>query len=172
MKFSKTCIVILICVFIVGESNEFYIRDCSSQYINNGYYHQFQGGYYKLHTTPQCWNNARSICDAEGAHLAIINSQSEANFLVNLMNPYSSQYNNGLLIGGQPNGLFGQNCGSMSGSGLLNVVPCSMPSIFACEVTKSTTCENVARIQFLPPMLQCNAFIPAPLPVENICFFC
>ncbi|XP_044738497.1 hemolymph lipopolysaccharide-binding protein-like [Chrysoperla carnea] len=201
MKFYKTFNVILVCVFIVGDSNEYYIVDCPFQYINNGYYH-FDGGYYKLHTTPQCWANARSICDAEGAHLAIINSQSEANFLVNLMNQYYSQnymrvnqYNNELLIGfhdlyrdgeyvtvegqdletagynswvpGQPNELFGQNCGSMSNRGRLNDFPCSMPSIFACEVTKFTTCDNVGRIRAMPRIMPCDPLMSLPLKGTN-----
>ncbi|XP_069671354.1 hemolymph lipopolysaccharide-binding protein-like [Periplaneta americana] len=35
-------------------------------------------GYYKLHTEGRNWHDARQICAQEGAHLAIINSEEEA----------------------------------------------------------------------------------------------
>ncbi|KAJ4449396.1 hypothetical protein ANN_00795 [Periplaneta americana] len=35
-------------------------------------------GYYKLHTEAKPWHDARQICAQEGAHLAIINSEEEA----------------------------------------------------------------------------------------------
>ncbi|XP_069672196.1 hemolymph lipopolysaccharide-binding protein-like [Periplaneta americana] len=35
-------------------------------------------GYYKLHTKARNWQDARSICVEEGAHLAIVNSDKEA----------------------------------------------------------------------------------------------
>lgn len=45
-------------------------------------YELFPGmGYYKLHTTPRTWNEALRTCAVEGAHLAIVNSESEARFL-------------------------------------------------------------------------------------------
>ncbi|XP_069701707.1 hemolymph lipopolysaccharide-binding protein-like [Periplaneta americana] len=36
-------------------------------------------GYYKLHTTGKTWNEALQICEQEGAHLLILNSEEEAN---------------------------------------------------------------------------------------------
>ncbi|XP_067010262.2 hemolymph lipopolysaccharide-binding protein [Anabrus simplex] len=43
-------------------------------------YELFPGiGYYKLHTTAERWEKARQICVSEGAHLIVINSESEAN---------------------------------------------------------------------------------------------
>lgn len=41
-------------------------------------YTYFPGlGAYKLHTLAKTWNDARKICNAENAHLAIINSKAE-----------------------------------------------------------------------------------------------
>ncbi|XP_067004404.2 hemolymph lipopolysaccharide-binding protein [Anabrus simplex] len=45
-------------------------------------YELFPGvGYYKFHTTPVTWNEAEKICEKEGAHLAIINSEAESGVL-------------------------------------------------------------------------------------------
>lgn len=44
--------------------------------------------YYKFHTDIQTWAQARSICEAEGGYLAIINSEEEASLLVHLMRQY------------------------------------------------------------------------------------
>ncbi|XP_049961674.1 macrophage mannose receptor 1-like [Schistocerca serialis cubense] len=45
-------------------------------------YELFPGvGFYKLHTTTDTWENARRKCEAEGGHLAIINSEMEASTL-------------------------------------------------------------------------------------------
>ncbi|PSN54456.1 Hemolymph lipopolysaccharide-binding protein [Blattella germanica] len=38
-------------------------------------------GYYKFHTDIKTWENARDICEKEGAHLAVINSLTEAKTL-------------------------------------------------------------------------------------------
>ncbi|KAK7871671.1 hypothetical protein R5R35_009038 [Gryllus longicercus] len=35
-------------------------------------------GWYRLHLTPLTWEEARLACEAEGAHLAVLNSQEEA----------------------------------------------------------------------------------------------
>ncbi|CAG2066559.1 unnamed protein product [Timema podura] len=42
-------------------------------------YRRFEGlGYYKLHTNPKTWFEAKRVCELELAHLAIINSEGEA----------------------------------------------------------------------------------------------
>ncbi|KAJ4446845.1 hypothetical protein ANN_13543 [Periplaneta americana] len=41
-------------------------------------------GYYKFHTTPKVWDDAKKICEQEGGHLAIINSEAESKVLQNL----------------------------------------------------------------------------------------
>ena len=41
-------------------------------------------GYYKLHTHAKGWHEAKSTCESEGAHLAIINSEEEIQILQEL----------------------------------------------------------------------------------------
>ncbi|KAK7871675.1 hypothetical protein R5R35_009041 [Gryllus longicercus] len=41
-------------------------------------------GWYRLHLTPLTWEEARLACEAEGAHLAVLNSQEEAKALKNI----------------------------------------------------------------------------------------
>ncbi|XP_069694779.1 hemolymph lipopolysaccharide-binding protein-like [Periplaneta americana] len=41
-------------------------------------------GYYKFHKTPKTWDEARKICEEEGAHLVIINSEEESGILQKL----------------------------------------------------------------------------------------
>ncbi|XP_069696355.1 hemolymph lipopolysaccharide-binding protein-like [Periplaneta americana] len=41
-------------------------------------------GHYKFHKTPKTWDEARKICEQEGGHLAIINSEDESKVLQNL----------------------------------------------------------------------------------------
>jgi hypothetical protein len=38
-------------------------------------------GYYKFHTDIKTWDDARVICENEGAHLAVLNSLTEAKAL-------------------------------------------------------------------------------------------
>ncbi|PSN46951.1 Hemolymph lipopolysaccharide-binding protein [Blattella germanica] len=45
-------------------------------------------GYYKLHPEVKIWSEARGICEQEGAHLLIINSDREANALLHFWTPY------------------------------------------------------------------------------------
>ncbi|XP_069694814.1 hemolymph lipopolysaccharide-binding protein-like [Periplaneta americana] len=41
-------------------------------------------GYYKFHTDRKTWHEAQKICEKEGAHLAVINSEHEAKVLTNM----------------------------------------------------------------------------------------
>jgi hypothetical protein len=41
-------------------------------------------GYYKFHTTPKTWDEARLTCQQEGAHLVVINSEAESKVLQSL----------------------------------------------------------------------------------------
>jgi hypothetical protein len=41
-------------------------------------------GYYKFHTDIKTWDKARDICEKEGAHLAVINSLTEAKSLLSI----------------------------------------------------------------------------------------
>jgi hypothetical protein len=45
-------------------------------------------GYYKFHPTGLVWKDALHVCTQEGAHLAIINSQAEANLIKGLFVRY------------------------------------------------------------------------------------
>ena len=35
-------------------------------------------GYYKFHKYPNTWDGARKLCEQEGGHLAVINSEEES----------------------------------------------------------------------------------------------
>jgi hypothetical protein len=45
-------------------------------------------GEYKYHTEKRSWHKARDICQKEDAHLVIINSQREAEALLDLWKPH------------------------------------------------------------------------------------
>ncbi|XP_023724386.1 hemolymph lipopolysaccharide-binding protein isoform X3 [Cryptotermes secundus] len=48
-------------------------------------------GYYKIHTEPKTWQEARQICEQEGAHLAVINSEEESKVLQSLFAPVAAK---------------------------------------------------------------------------------
>lgn len=48
-------------------------------------------GYYKIHTEPKTWHEARQICEQEGAHLAVINSEEESKVLQSLFAPVAAK---------------------------------------------------------------------------------
>ena len=55
--------------------------------LPNPLYEYVKGlGYYKLHVDPKTWIEAKTVCEKEGAHLAIINSEEEAKLLTALRN--------------------------------------------------------------------------------------
>jgi hypothetical protein len=41
-------------------------------------------GYYKFHTDIKTWQKARDTCEKEGAHLAVINSLTEAKSMLSI----------------------------------------------------------------------------------------
>ena len=49
--------------------------------------------YYKFHRTGRTWDEARRICQEEGSHLAVVNSEQEAKFLANFLSDPSRQIN-------------------------------------------------------------------------------
>lgn len=51
-------------------------------------YVKFQNSYYKFHKDSQTWAEARRSCEAEGGHLAILNSIEEEVFLIRLTRQY------------------------------------------------------------------------------------
>jgi hypothetical protein len=50
-------------------------------------------GYYKIHTEPKTWHEARQICKQEGGHLAIINSEEESKVLQSIFAPVAAKLN-------------------------------------------------------------------------------
>ncbi|PSN42392.1 hypothetical protein C0J52_21652 [Blattella germanica] len=63
-----------------------YVSECPAKSIPDGYI-SFPSvdGYYKYHTTAKNWNDARETCISEGAHLAVMNSETEARLLSSLL---------------------------------------------------------------------------------------
>ncbi|XP_049851104.1 hemolymph lipopolysaccharide-binding protein-like [Schistocerca gregaria] len=125
-------------------------------------YELFAGvGYYKFHTTKETWSDARRICVAEGGHLAILNSDTEANIAKQLFSKHK-QLDSWAFIGfhdenkegeyitifdeplhttgytkwgsGQPdNYQNNEDCGSVDHEGRLNDYPCGAKAPFICE---------------------------------------
>nr|CAD7574781.1 unnamed protein product [Timema californicum] len=67
-------------------------------------YEMFPGvGYYKFHTDPQVWEEARRTCAKEGGHLVIINSEEESKITQQLFARHPKindvQYNDFAFIG-------------------------------------------------------------------------
>jgi hypothetical protein len=48
-------------------------------------------GYYKIHSERKTWHEARQICDQEGGHLAIINSEEESEVLQSIFVPVAAK---------------------------------------------------------------------------------
>ena len=48
-------------------------------------------GYYKIHSEPKTWHEARQICAQEGGHLAIINSEEESKVLQSIFAPVAAR---------------------------------------------------------------------------------
>jgi hypothetical protein len=48
-------------------------------------------GYYKIHSEPKKWHEARQICAQEGGHLAIINSEEESKVLQSIFAPVAAK---------------------------------------------------------------------------------
>jgi hypothetical protein len=48
-------------------------------------------GYYKVHSEPNTWHEARRICALEGGHLAIINSEAESKVLQSIFAPVAAR---------------------------------------------------------------------------------
>jgi hypothetical protein len=48
-------------------------------------------GYYKIHSDPKTWHEARLFCAQEGGHLAIINSEEESKVLQSMFAPVAAK---------------------------------------------------------------------------------
>jgi hypothetical protein len=67
-------------------------------------YELFPGvGYYKFHTAAKTWDEARQICQQEGGHLVVINSEAESQVLQRLFDAEKSvpgtNHNNYAFVG-------------------------------------------------------------------------
>lgn len=117
-------------------------------------------GYYKFHTTKQTWSDAKTTCVSEGGHLAILNSDAEANVVKQLFSQnkvgdkwafigFHDKSKEGVYItifdeplekagytkwgSGQPDNAGDEDCGSVDHDGKLNDYPCSFKAPFICE---------------------------------------
>lgn len=48
-------------------------------------YETYGGNYYKFHQDPKTFDEAMEICEAEGAHMSIVNSVEEADYIMKTM---------------------------------------------------------------------------------------
>lgn len=81
---------VLVCVFItVPPKGIAVVKPQPPEIIPESYRKFSEGHYFRAHTEPVKWVEARDICDKEGAHLAIINSEAEAKFVTSLWNSSS-----------------------------------------------------------------------------------
>ncbi|KAK7863103.1 hypothetical protein R5R35_001026 [Gryllus longicercus] len=122
-------------------------------------YHLFGGlGYYKAHPERLSWLEAKKVCEDEGGHLVILNSQEEADIIKNL----AASLGGVILVGvhdmfsdgkfvtvhgeplettgyanwkqNEPNGGKNENCVNIYASGLLNDLSCDKSKYaFVCE---------------------------------------
>uniref|UniRef100_A0A1V1FYB7 Putative CTL7 n=1 Tax=Reticulitermes speratus TaxID=60591 RepID=A0A1V1FYB7_9NEOP len=121
-------------------------------------------GYYKFHTDIKTWDKARTICEKEGAHLAVINSLTEAKSLPSIWirNIFNDWRKDAAYIGTfdpNENGKFvtifnetlddaGYNkwfpdepdlmghCGMLRSNSLLGNTFCNEKLLFICELNK------------------------------------
>jgi len=83
-----------------SEANQFALLDVPHQgflftapphHAGPGYELHRGVGYYKIHSEPKTWHEARQICAKEGGHLAIINSEEESKVLQSIFAPVAAQ---------------------------------------------------------------------------------
>ncbi|XP_021932675.1 hemolymph lipopolysaccharide-binding protein-like isoform X2 [Zootermopsis nevadensis] len=123
-----------------------------------GYKRLSNSNYFKEYPEATKWIEARDICEREGAHLAIINSEAEGKFVSSLWTNKlflwafigtHDLYEEGNFVTihnqtlqeagynrwspGEPNGGSTENCGVIFQNGLLGNYFCSLPLPFFCE---------------------------------------
>jgi hypothetical protein len=86
----KSVLVRNSCAFITGPSE----RNCTvkppiQKKIPAGYKKFSEHSYIRVHPENSTWVDARDICEQEGAHLAVINSEAEAKFIASIWNASS-----------------------------------------------------------------------------------
>uniref|UniRef100_A0A1V1G515 Putative LPSBP5 n=1 Tax=Reticulitermes speratus TaxID=60591 RepID=A0A1V1G515_9NEOP len=126
--------------------------------IPAGYRKFSESHYFGAHLKASIWVEARDICEKEGAHLAVINSEAEAKFVSSLWTStldwayigthdlyvegkYVTLYNETLSdagydrwYAGEPNGGTSENCGVINRNTLLGNYFCNLPLPFFCEL--------------------------------------
>jgi len=76
---------VLACVFItVPPQGNSIVKPQPTKIIPAGYRKFSEAHYFGAYMEPITWVEARNVCDKEGAHLAVINSEAEAKFVASL----------------------------------------------------------------------------------------
>ncbi|XP_023720909.1 hemolymph lipopolysaccharide-binding protein [Cryptotermes secundus] len=125
--------------------------------VPEGYRKFSESDYFKVYAAENSWVPARDICQKEGAHLAVVNSEAEARFITSLWNSksdwafigthdlyeegiYVTIYNQSLSAAGydkwflgEPNGGTAENCGVINRNTLLGNYFCNRHLPFICE---------------------------------------
>lgn len=126
--------------------------------VPEGYRRFSESDYFKVHAEGNTWVPARDICEQEGAHLAVVNSEAEAKFISSIWNSKSDWafigthdlYEEGIYVtiynqtlsgagynkwyAGEPNGGTAENCGVINRNTLLGNYFCSGRLPFVCEL--------------------------------------
>ncbi|XP_021937186.1 hemolymph lipopolysaccharide-binding protein-like [Zootermopsis nevadensis] len=142
------------------EKTDVSVKTWELNLLASGYQLRTNLGYYKLYTTSLKWGQAWKKCEADGTHLLIINSETEAQAVREIVSSYPSQY--AYIIGfhdyflegyyvsihgmrledegyskwgsGQPDNWKGsEHCGAMRKDGSLADVHCTYSMWFICE---------------------------------------
>lgn len=109
-------------------------------------------GYYKYHDEKVTFEKAQSICNAEGGHLAIIDSEKEADILKTIPTTtfsyvgfhdrakeghfttiFGEPIKYAKWMNGEPNNLENEDCVVMNTDGHINDAKCSSAYSFICE---------------------------------------
>ncbi|XP_075987262.1 C-type mannose receptor 2-like [Anticarsia gemmatalis] len=140
---------------VVQSTTEQDIVDCDT--TDTGYkFVESTGSCYKHHPEEKNWDDASSVCTAEGGYLVILNDENEARVIRNKFFPYNGyatyiglrDYNDNdiwtSVHGDDLNSLFNEwhdghsrqtdmNCGTLDTHGRLNDYRCTVEWSFVCE---------------------------------------
>jgi hypothetical protein len=87
---SKSVLVRNSCAFITASLNgSAVVKQPLQKIIPAGYKKYSERNYFRAHSEQTTWVDARDICEKEGAHLAVINSEAEAKFITSIWNSNS-----------------------------------------------------------------------------------
>uniref|UniRef100_A0A8D2KS50 C-type lectin domain-containing protein n=1 Tax=Varanus komodoensis TaxID=61221 RepID=A0A8D2KS50_VARKO len=137
-------------------SSEAHDKPWVVQVCNPPRWHTFEGSCYYFSEIPKTWQNATQFCTKFEAHLIIINSKQEQDFVVtkmsfsNWLGLTDAQKENEWLWGctpwaswlfflsywrlGEPNNSgSNEDCAALYKGGVWNDIPCDTKSLFICE---------------------------------------